>query len=111
MNQQHSEFFNEYGAPFNQEQTMENDIQVYYHNVLVLEVANNFKTVRWLMHRYTAGLIKEVDPLEKSWMDFLLGNSINILEFEKNDYKKFINKYFKSSIIKDGWNVPKKSGK
>ena len=100
--QTYSEFFTGYGAPFQQNQSSGDDLQDYYHNVLVLEIENNFPFAQWLMHRYVHGEVKQVDQVEKSWMDFLLGNQINILEFKKGEGKKFTEKYFRHNIIKEG---------
>ena len=102
----HSKFFSEFGQPFQQpgQQPPSDELQDYYHNTFVLEIENNFPFAQWLMHRYVQGLIKQVDQIEKNWLDFLLGNNINILEFKKGEQKKFTEKYFRHNIIKEGFN-------
>lgn len=96
----HSFFFQEFGSPFNQE-TQGADISTdprYNHNVMVLEIANNFPHARWLMHRHKEGLLKSGDQLEKEWFNFLIQNKINILDYNKGEEDKFILDHFKKEI-------------
>ena len=91
----HKQFFSGFGNPFQQQAPQGDSNQDYLHNTLVLEIENNFPFAQWLMYRYVHGHLKQVDPVEKNWIDFLLGNNINILEYKKGEGKKFTERYFK----------------
>jgi len=67
----------------------------YLYNCLVLEIANNWPWVRWLMYRHREKILKKVDPLEKDWFNFIISNNIDIEKYEKNS-DLFIKDYFKN---------------
>jgi len=69
----------------------------YTWNTIVLEIANNWAFARWLVYRHNEKMLKQVDPLEKMWLEFLLNNNIDILQYEK-DSDKFITDNFKKDM-------------
>ncbi len=69
----------------------------YMWNTIILEIYNNWPHARWLMYRYQEQQLKQVDPVEKDWIDFILQNNIQILKYEK-DNEKFLKDYFKENM-------------
>lgn len=70
----------------------------YIWNTLILYIANNWSSTRWLMYRHKEKILKQVDQFEKIKIGFLLINKINILNYEKKNNKKFIEDYFKKNM-------------
>ena len=71
----------------------------YLHNCMVLEIATNWPEVRWIMDRFRNQELKEVDPLERDWLNFILNNKVDVEKYGK-DEEKFIAKYFKQPTMK-----------
>lgn len=55
------------------------------HNYVALEIANNWPFVRWLMCRKREGWLKQIDPMEQLWHDFLVGNNIDIESYKNSE--------------------------
>ena len=68
----------------------------YMHNSLILEMANNWPWVRWMMDRHKHDELKKVDPLEKDWLKFIQDNKIDVEKYGK-DEEKFIEEYYKKT--------------
>jgi len=68
--------------------------QEYLHNTMVFELAANWPYIMNLMEKFRANEIKEVDPLERDWLNFILGNHIEVEKYEYSD--QFINAWFKN---------------
>jgi hypothetical protein len=85
-------FFQEFGIPSREEEQILPEQVKYLKNCLVLEIANNWSYVRWMLDRYRHGELKEVDPLERDWFNFIISNNIGIEKYEKNS-NQFINEY------------------
>jgi len=88
------------------------------HNTLVLEIANSWNFVRWLMYRYREGLLKKqdegkkylysnfdrnlekefskVDQLDQIWLNFIMQNGINIESYKNED--EFVEKNLKELV-------------
>jgi len=69
----------------------------YMWNSIILELYNNWPHARWLMYRYQEQMLKQVDPVEKDWIDFILQNNIQILKYEK-DNEKFLKEHFRENM-------------
>ena len=67
----------------------------YIHNTLIFEMAANWPWVRWLMDRFNRQEIKEVDMLERDWLNFILQNKIDVEKYGK-DSDQFIEEWFKN---------------
>ena len=68
----------------------------YNNNVLVLEIANNFPFVQWLMYRHREKILKKVDEYERDWFNFLINSRIDILLYSKGESSKFIDDHYKN---------------
>ena len=70
------QFFQQFGhqGP----QTQSNTTPELDHNLMVLEIGNNWNFVRWLMYRIKENMVKEVDQMETAWHQFITTNQINI---------------------------------
>lgn len=67
----------------------------YLHNTLVMEMAANWPWVRWMMDRYRNNELKQVDPLERDWFNFVIGNNIDVEKYGK-DSDLFLDEWFKN---------------
>jgi hypothetical protein len=67
----------------------------YQYNTMILELANNWAFVRWLLCRFKDNMLKDVDPLEKEWLEFVTSNNLNIEKYEK-DSNLFIEENLKA---------------
>jgi hypothetical protein len=85
-------FFQEFGIPPRAEEVITPEQAKHNKNCLVLEIANNWPHVRWLMDRHRHGELKQVDPLERDWFNFIISNNIDVEKYEKN-FDQFINEY------------------
>ena len=52
--------------------------QKYLHNTMIFEMAANWPYIVALMERFKANEIKQVDPLERDWLNFILVNHIEV---------------------------------
>ena len=68
---------------------------IYLHNTMVFEIAANWPFVRWLMYRIKNQEVKEVDNMERDWLNFILQNQIDVEKYEK-DSDQFIEEWFKN---------------
>jgi hypothetical protein len=76
-----------------QEQPMQ-DPPYLQHNLVMLEIANNWPHVRWLMCRYREGWLKSVDQMEELWLRYFVSNKIDP-EIYKNE-EEFLNSNMKA---------------
>jgi len=67
------------------------------YNEVLLEVANNWPFVRWMMDRHRHGELKQVDQMEQLWLNFIVQQNINIESFKNNE--DFIKTYWKNPVI------------
>lgn len=70
------------------------DDPTYLHNCIVLEMATNWPLVRLLINRFRNQQLKEVNPLERDWLNFVLDNKVSVEKYGEDD-EKFIDDYFK----------------
>jgi len=65
------------------------------HNLMVLEISNNWEVVNELIQKFVAanGEGIQVDQLENVWSQFITQNKIDILSFKNED--EFVNQYLK----------------
>jgi len=88
------------------------------HNLIILEISNNWNFVQWSMYRYREGLLKreepekkyinsifernldqklsEIDQLDQLWINFIMQNGINIESYKNED--EFIEKNLKKLV-------------
>lgn len=86
-------FFQEFGIdPRVDESQISPGQAKHLKNCLVLEIANNWPHVQWMMDRYRHEELKQVDPLEGDWFNFIISNNVDIEKYEKNS-DQFINEY------------------
>jgi hypothetical protein len=69
----------------------------YTWNTIILEIANNWSFARWLVYRHRENILKNVDEWEKTWLEFLVNNNIDIMKYEK-DSDKFIEDHYKKDM-------------
>jgi len=67
----------------NMGQDMNPDPPYLQHNLAMLEIANNWPFVRWTMDRYRHNELKQVDQMEQLWLNYFIGNNLDI-EIYKN---------------------------
>jgi hypothetical protein len=92
-------FFQEFGInPGIDENQISPGQAKYLKNCLVLEIANNWPFVRWMMDRFRNEELKQVDPLEEAWFNFIFSNHIDIEKYEKNS-DQFINEYLEKTNV------------
>ena len=98
------EFFEGYGkgspnVQFVIDPTMPPYPEDYLFNGMILEIANNFPFVRWLMFRHQEGHLREVKGiLENDWFKFLLQKNIKVLDYENNEEERFIKENYKIPV-------------
>jgi hypothetical protein len=85
-------FFQEFGIPGQQPEQLAPEQVKYNTNCLIFEISNNWPYVRWMMDRYRHQELKQVDPMEKDWLDFIISKNIDVEKYEKNS-SEFINEY------------------
>lgn len=85
-------FFQEFGIPQGQRQEITPEQSKYFRNSLILEISNNWPFVRWMMDLYRSQELKNVDLLEKDWINFIVSNNIDVEKFGK-DSELFLNEY------------------
>ena len=84
-------FFQEFGIPPQNIQPSQEDLK-YNANCLIFEIANNWPFVRWMMDQYRNGVLKQVDSIEKEWLNIIVNNHIDVEKYGK-DSDKFIQEY------------------
>ena len=93
MNKGHIFFQGVGGQNHPQERPMD---PTYIHNSLILEMANNWPWVRWMMDKHKHNELKQVDPMEKDWLKFVLENKIDVEKYGK-DEEKFVEEHYKKT--------------
>ena len=86
-------FFQEFGIPPQNNQPTEEEIK-YSTNCLIFEIASNWPFVRWMMDKYRNGDLKQVDPLERDWFNFIIANHIDVEKYQRNS-DQFIQEYIR----------------
>lgn len=66
----------------------------YRHNCLVMEMANNWPWVLWMMDKYRNGRLQKADPMERDWMQFLGKAGIDVENYGK-DWDRFLSENFR----------------
>jgi hypothetical protein len=81
QNQQHA-FFRQFGGQPPQQQVFVDLTPEMHRGVMMMELSNNWKFVRWLLYRRKEGLLKTVDQVENNWLNFLDGTGIDIDKYD-----------------------------
>lgn len=76
----------------NPKQETEED-KKYKFNSLIFEIGANWKFVTELMKKFKSGKLREIDILERDWLNFMMENHIEIDIYEDSD--KFVDALFK----------------
>jgi hypothetical protein len=88
------------GDPFMQRSMLnretKNTTNQLEHNLIVLEICNNWESVKDLYLRIEEGEVDLVNQMEGIWIRFLSGNRIDFNQFENPD--DFENKFMKSLV-------------
>jgi hypothetical protein len=85
-------FFQSFGINNQGSEEIPEGLKKYLRNVLVFEIANNWPFVRCLMDKYRNGILKEVDPLERDWFNFIISNHVDVEKYGKNS-DQFVSEY------------------
>jgi len=88
-------FFGNFGGPQQEQVKSSSEDLDYLYNTLILEIANNWPWVRWLMDRFRNNDLKEEDILERNWLSFISENNIDVEKYGK-DSDQFIKDWFKN---------------
>jgi hypothetical protein len=67
----------------------------YLYNTMIFEIYANWEFVLELMTKFQDRTLKEVDPLERDWLNFVMQNKIDVHKY-KEDREKFIEENFKN---------------
>lgn len=86
-------FFQEFGITPQDNQLSSDEIK-YNTNCVIFEIANNWPFIRCLMDKYRNNVLKQVDPLERDWFNFIITNQVNVEKYGK-DSSTFIQEYIK----------------
>lgn len=86
-------FSNMGGFSHEEPQPIPVEVQNYLFNTTVFEIAANWDFVLDLMSRFHSGNIRSVDSLEKDWLNFCIGNHIDVNKYEDSD--QFLNSWCK----------------
>jgi hypothetical protein len=88
-------FFQQFGFPgfTPPPQQLTPEDQKYLVNSLILEIASNWPFARWMMDQFRNGELKDVDPAEQDWLNFINGNNIDLEKYGKNS-EQFVEELF-----------------
>jgi len=81
-------FFQTFFSPQQQQPVQQLPPNMIY-NENVLEISNNWLFVKDLIKRYKGGELTKVDKLENVWLNFIVANNIDILNYTDED--QFLN--------------------
>lgn len=87
--------FGNMGMPREEKITGPNDDPIYLHNTMVFEMAANWPWVRWMMDRFHHNELKQVDMMERDWLNFILNNKVDVEKYGK-DSDQFVEEWFKN---------------
>jgi hypothetical protein len=87
--------FGNMGMPREEKIPSPSEDPIYLHNTLIMEMANNWPWVRWMMDRLNHKELKNVDFMEKDWLNFVLQNQIDVEKYGK-DSDQFLKEWFKN---------------
>jgi hypothetical protein len=63
------------------------------HNLMVMEITNNWPFVRWLIYRIEENMVDKIDTVENDWLNFIRQHNINIESYENAEV--FMEKHLK----------------
>ena len=95
MNKRQKVVFQSFGLPREDQMSGPNNDPTYLHNTMVFEMAANWPWVRWMMDRFNHQELKEVDPMERDWLNFIIQNKVDVEKYKK-DSDAFIEEWFKN---------------
>lgn len=67
----------------------------YLYNTMIFEIYANWEFVVKLMTKFQGGALKQVDPMEKDWLNFIMQNKIEIHKYGE-DSDTFVEENFKN---------------
>jgi hypothetical protein len=83
------QFFQQFTVNQPQEVMVDSNTPELRHNLLVLEMYNNWPFVRCLMLKHRENRLKQIDAMENEWLNYILQNNIDV-EAHK-DKEEFLN--------------------
>ena len=69
----------------------------YLYNTMLIEIANNWPFVRWLLCQYREKILSNVDPIEQEWLNFIVSNNIDVEKYQK-DSNLFLDENIKNYV-------------
>ena len=87
--------FGNIGMPGQEEILTPSEDPTYLHNTFIMEMAANWPWVRIMMDLYRNNELKQVNPMERDWFNFIIGNNIDVEKYGK-DSDLFLNEWFKN---------------
>ena len=88
-------FGNMPGGPQQEQIKGPNDDPIYLYNTMIFEIGANWPFVQELMKKFRTRELKEVDPLEHEWLNFLINEKIELHIYEDKD--QFVDACFKEN--------------
>lgn len=77
--------FTNFDMPRDSKEEIPESRKIYLFNVMLFEISSNWDIVKSLMDEiYNQGR-KEVDPLEREWLNFIISNGIDISSFSDSE--------------------------
>ena len=67
--------------PRDQAQQLSPGQKRYLFNTMILEIATNWEFVYELMKKFKNQTLKQIDTLERDWLNFIMNNKIDILKY------------------------------
>ena len=86
--------FGNMGGPKQEKILSPNDDPTYLHNTMIFEIGANWDFVNELMAKFHNKVLKEVDMLERDWLNFIMNEKIEIEKYETSD--EFVEACFKN---------------
>ena len=65
------------------------------HNHIIMEIANNWPFVCWMMDKHRHNELKKIDQMEQLWYNVITGNKINVELYKNNE--EFLNAWIKEA--------------
>lgn len=80
--------------PGGQKQEGPKEDPIYKYNTVIFEIGANWEFVLDLMKRFNNGSLKQVDRMERDWLQFIIENHIDVNKYQDSD--EFVEAWFKN---------------
>ena len=71
----------------------------YLYNTMIFEIYANWEFVVEMMDKFKTGILKNVDQMERDWINFIMNNKIDIDKY-REDSDTFVEENFKNKTNK-----------